>query len=66
MQNVTPPISASWTARALGRIASAVRRLVQRFEHPHAAPFIHWAEMRSIDFEGEDTSLTEAELRRYR
>ena len=57
MQSLTPT-SASWLARA--------RELLRRLVHPlgrDARLFVVWAEMQPIDFDGEDTSLTERDLR---
>lgn len=64
MQNFTPPGSASWMVRTLELLALTARRLVRR--ERAVSPAFHWAKMRSIDFEGEDTSLTEDEIRLLR
>lgn len=48
----------SWRARAL----ELLNRLLRRHADD-ARRFVVWAEMQPIDFEGEDASLTERELR---
>ena len=48
--------------------SSPVRKLLSRFLRTFGSaalaerPAIHWAEMRPIDFEGEDASLTQEQL----
>ena len=49
-------LSPSWRARARELLARLLR---QRQGPPH---FVVWAEMRPIDFEGEDSSLRERDL----
>jgi hypothetical protein len=66
MQNFTPPISPSWTVRALELIKLMLRVLVRRGYPGTAVPDFRWSEMRSIDFEGEDTSLTEKQIKLFR
>jgi hypothetical protein len=55
--SVTPPPSHS----SPGLLVRAMRLLTGR-EADREASRIRWAEMRPIDFVGEDTSLTQAEL----
>ena len=57
MHSLTPTLLSSWRARA--------RELLARLVRPHQdrASFVVWAEMRPIDFEGEDSSLRERDLR---
>ena len=66
MQNFTPPISPSWTVRALEFMKLMLGRLVRRGYPGTAVPAFRWTAMRSIDFEGEDTSLTEKQLGLFR
>jgi hypothetical protein len=66
MQNFNPPITSSWTERLLERIGLMLRRLVRRGYPGTAVPTFRWNEMRSIDFEGEDTSLTEKQIGLFR
>jgi len=57
MQHQTPSMSPSWRRR--------VRALLSRFFHltrRETPPVTTWGEMHPIDFEGEDTSLTERDL----
>ncbi len=57
-----PPPTPAVRVRLPGVLGRLLRRLVpRRREWPC---FVSWAEMRPIDFDGEDTSLTEAELLR--
>jgi hypothetical protein len=53
----SPPLLSSWRAWARGLLARLVH---PRQEPPH---FVVWAEMRPIDFDGEDSSLRERDLR---
>ena len=58
MHSFTPERSPSWRDRA--------RELLSRLLHPltrQPRDFVAWADMQPIDFEGEDTSLTERDLR---
>lgn len=57
MQSLMPAPSSSWRTRArelLTWLARSRRRDTRRF--------VVWAEMRPVDFEGEDTSLGERDL----
>ncbi|HUM09736.1 MAG TPA: hypothetical protein VLT82_02200 [Myxococcaceae bacterium] len=49
--------SSSWRTRA----RDLLLRLVLPWAHD-AGRFVVWAEMKAVDFDGEDTSLTEADL----
>jgi len=44
------------------RLFSRVLRLFTHRERIEERPATRWAEMRAVDFEGEDTSLTQAHL----
>ena len=58
MHSLLPARSSSWGGR--------VRELLNRLLRPPARDarrLVVWAEMKPIDFEGEDTSLTEGDLR---
>jgi hypothetical protein len=57
MHSQTPPVASSWRARARELLARLRR---ERQESPH---FVVWADMKPIDFEGEDSSLRERDLR---
>ena len=57
MHSLPPALLSSWRARARELLARLVRPRQDR------APFVVWAEMRPIDFEGEDSSLRERDLR---
>jgi len=61
MQSLTPPLSASWLARARDLLFRLLRGS-SRDREGHVV----WVEMKPIDFEGEDTSLTETDLRRLK
>jgi hypothetical protein len=65
MHTSIPFFSPSWHLRARAFLARALRDLADRLS-PLPAAGLRWAEMRAIDFEGEDTSLTEADLRHLR
>ena len=65
MQSLFPPVSSSWHLRARELLARALHVLADRLS-PTAPLGLRWADMRPIDFEGEDTSLTEAQLRHFR
>ncbi|MGZ3447705.1 MAG: hypothetical protein ACXU88_18625 [Myxococcaceae bacterium] len=65
MHSSIPSFSPSWHLRARELLARALHRLADRLT-PRPAAGLCWAEMRPIDFEGEDTSLTEADLRHFR
>jgi hypothetical protein len=56
MQSLNPTL-VSWRVRA--------RELLAKFLRPRHEPprVMHWADMQPIDFEGEDESLRERELR---
>lgn len=45
-------------------VSELLARVVRLFTGEPAAnhPAIRWAEMKSVDFQGEDTSLTQADL----
>ena len=58
MQSFTPEPSASWRRRA----RAFLTRLLRPFAH-EPRRFVAWADMQPIDFEGEDSSLTERDLR---
>jgi len=58
MQSLNPALSSSWSTRARGLLL----RLVHLWGRD-ARRFVDWAEMKPIDFDGEDTSLTETDLR---
>jgi hypothetical protein len=66
MHNFTPPISPSWTVRALELIKLMFGLLVRRGHPGTTVPAFRWTAMRSIDFEGEDTSLTEKQIGLFR
>ena len=55
MQRFGPSESPSWRERARQLLARLLRR-------DPAPRFVIWAEMTPIDFSGEDTSLTQANL----
>ena len=57
MFSLRSTLFSSWRARARELVA---RLLHLRQDHAH---FVVWAEMRPIDFEGEDSSLRERDLR---
>jgi hypothetical protein len=56
MQSLNPTL-VSWRVRA--------RELLEKLFRPRHEPprSMHWADMHPIDFEGEDTSLRERDLR---
>ena len=56
MQSLNPAL-VSWRVRALELLAKLFR---PRHEPPRA---MYWADMHPIDFEGEDSSLRERDLR---
>ena len=56
MHLVTPTLFSGWRAWAREVLA----RLLRPREEP--AHFVVWADMRPIDFEGEDSSLRERDL----
>jgi hypothetical protein len=57
MHSLTATLLSSWAARARDLLARLFRH------RSAAAHFVVWAEMRPIDFEGEDSSLRERDLR---
>ena len=57
MQHPTPATSPSWRSRARA-LLSRLFRFTWRDTHS----LVVWAEMQPIDYEGEDTSLTERDL----
>lgn len=57
MHSPTPTLLSFLHARARELLARLVRPRQDR------SPFVVWAEMRPIDFEGEDSSLRERDLR---
>jgi hypothetical protein len=58
MQSLTPEPSSSWRRRA----RAFLTRLLRRFT-PDSRRFVAWADMQPIDFDGEDSSLSERDLR---
>ena len=58
MQSFTPEPSSSWRHRA----RALLTRLLRPFTRD-TRRFVAWADMQPIDFEGEDSSLTERDLR---
>lgn len=58
MQHLTSATSLTWRGR-VRLLLSRLFRLVER----DTRSFVVWAEMQPIDFEGEDSSLTERDLR---
>lgn len=60
MQRFLPSLPPSWRSRVRELIARAARLIESRVSPP--PPYVAWIELKPIDSEGEDTSLTEAEL----
>ena len=58
MQSFTPEPSSSWHRRA----RAFLTRMLRPFTHD-SRRFVAWADMHPIDFDGEDSSLTEREIR---
>ena len=58
MQSFPPEPSSSWRRR----VRALLTRLLRPFAHD-SRRFVAWADMQPIDFEGEDSSLTERDLR---
>jgi len=58
MQSFTPEPPSSWRLRA----RAFLTRLLRPLAHDPRR-FVAWADMQPIDFEGEDSSLTERDLR---
>jgi hypothetical protein len=63
MQSLNPALSSSWRTRARDLLLRLVRPSPSALE---ARSFVVWAEMKPIDFEGEDSSLSETDLRRLK
>jgi len=61
MQSFTGPGSSRPPSRSSGLFAWAIHLLTGRDEVAEC-PSLQWAEVSPIDFEGEDTSLTQAHL----
>ena len=59
MQSLTLEPSSSWRRRA----RAFLTRLLLRPFSPDSRRFVAWADMHPIDFEGEDSSLSERDLR---
>lgn len=64
MQRFLPSLPPSWRSRVRELISRAARLIESRVSPP--PPYVAWIEIEPIDFEEEDTSLTEAELARMR
>jgi len=58
MQSFPPEPSSSWRLR----VRALLTRLLRPLGHD-TRRFVVWADMQPIDFEGEDSSLTERDLR---
>jgi len=58
MQSLPPEPSSSWRLRARALLTRLFRPLGRDTRR-----FVAWADMQPIDFEGEDSSLTERDLR---
>ena len=63
MQPIVHPLTPSWRERTRAFLAWVVG-LPPRDGRPTRS--MAWADMKPIDFEGEDTSLTEADLGRMK
>ena len=59
MHSFTGSVSSRSHLRCSGLLARAIRLLRREVVE---RPSIHWAQTRPLDFEGEDTSLTQAHL----
>ena len=57
MQSLTADPPSSWLRRAV----ASLMRLVRPFT-PDSRRFVAWADMQPIDFDGEDSSLSERDL----
>ena len=58
MQSLTSEPPSSFLRRAIALLT----RLLRPFTHD-SPRFVAWADMQPIDFDGEDSSLTESDLR---
>jgi hypothetical protein len=58
MLSLTPEPSSSWLRRGVAFLT----RLLRPFAHD-SRRFVAWADMQPIDFDGEDSSLSERDLR---
>jgi hypothetical protein len=58
MQTLPSVLSLSWTARVMALLARIFRVHPERSYPPRP-----WADMKPIDYEGEDGSLTEKQIR---
>ena len=58
MQSLTPEPSSAWRRRA----RALLTRLLRSFT-PDSRRFVAWADMQPIDFDGEDSSLNDRDLR---
>jgi hypothetical protein len=59
MEPVAHPVTPAWRTRA----RKLLTRILPLTPHaPRQTRTMAWADMKPIDFEGEDTSLTEADL----
>jgi len=58
MQTLPPALPLSWATRALAFVARIFRVHPERTHPPRP-----WADMKPIDYEGEDDSLTEKQIR---
>jgi len=58
MRSFPPEPSSSWRLR----VRALLTRLLRPLRHD-TRRFVAWADMQPIDFEGEDSSLTERDLR---
>jgi hypothetical protein len=63
MEPVTVPLTPSWRARTWALLAWFVGLPSPDEPRPRS---MAWADMKPIDFEGEDTSLTEVDLGRMK
>ena len=60
MQGNTGSSSSQWHRSSRELLARVVRLFTG--ESPAGRPGLRWAEMKPVDFQGDDTSLTEAHL----
>ncbi len=61
MQSLTPALFASWRRRARELLT-----WLARIRGRDTRRFVVWAEMQPVDFDGDDTSLTEREIQLMR